>query len=510
MAVWYLDSDDEITDAVARLRDATDEHVVFVVPPGSRIATSRINMKLLRREASARGLNLAIASPDAQVRAMATSAGVLGLATTAEAEAALRRGDTVPEATVPSEDEGVSAGDASDRPAAESPGVRTSFRWGSRRLVASVVVVLIVAMGGVVVSLQTLPTARITLSPRIIALGPLQLTITALSTIDEQDLAARQIPAVRLPIPLRVEGTFPASGSQTIEERASGEVVFSSPEQSFDQPIPAGTRVRTAAGVEFETTAAVVLPKVEAGDGPARIAGPVEALEPGPEGNVPPGSISVVPSLASQGIDVTNPEPTSGGRFEQTPVVTRQDYDAAAVDLQNRLAGALARHLRDPSTVPVGLTVFSETADPGSVDHEPAAELLVGTEASQFSLSGAIEASVLAVDERLVAELARDALLAEVPAGMVALPDGFTIETAEGVADGERIRFESTAEGGAYQLIDADDLRSRIAGLPVSEARAILEAIGATTVSVWPDFLADLPGDRSRIRLDILEPSTTE
>ena len=40
---------------------------------------------------------LAIASPDAQVRAMATSAGVLGLATTADAQAALRRGDTAPE-----------------------------------------------------------------------------------------------------------------------------------------------------------------------------------------------------------------------------------------------------------------------------------------------------------------------------------------------------------------------------------------------------------------------------
>ena len=82
------------TDAVARLRNATDEQVVFVVPTGSRIATGRINFKLLHREAAARGLRLAIASPDAQVRAMAASAGVLGLSTAAEAEAALERGDT--------------------------------------------------------------------------------------------------------------------------------------------------------------------------------------------------------------------------------------------------------------------------------------------------------------------------------------------------------------------------------------------------------------------------------
>ena len=57
VAVWYLDSENEITDAVARLRGATDERVVFVVPPGSRIATGRINFKLLSREAEARGLH---------------------------------------------------------------------------------------------------------------------------------------------------------------------------------------------------------------------------------------------------------------------------------------------------------------------------------------------------------------------------------------------------------------------------------------------------------------------
>jgi hypothetical protein len=93
MAVWYLDNDDEITDAVARLRDTDDEHVVLVVPPGSRIATGRINFKLLAREARSRDLTLAVASPDEQVRTMAASAGVLARPTPDEAMAALARGE---------------------------------------------------------------------------------------------------------------------------------------------------------------------------------------------------------------------------------------------------------------------------------------------------------------------------------------------------------------------------------------------------------------------------------
>ena len=512
MAVWYLDNDAEITEAVARLRDATDERVVFVVPPGSRIATGRINFKLLSREAAARGLSLAIASPDAQVRAMATSAGVLGLATVAEAEAALRRGDTPVEPVEPD-----AAVDVAEEPAAatadlgaEAAGTR--FRWGSRRLAATVVVVLVVAITGMVASLQTLPTAEVSLTPRTVAIGPLEVTVTALSTISQPDLEARQVPAVALPIPLRVEGTFQASGSQRVEEQATGEVVFSAPGQALSRTveIQALTPVFTAAGIEFQTTATVALRPSVASDATAQVVAPIEAARPGPAGNVPAGAIDRVPSLADRGISVTNTEPTTGGSLEETPVVTREDYDAAAVDLENRLAGALAAYLRDPANVPPGLTLYPDTAEPGPVSHEPRADELVGTKASQFRLSGRVGARVLAVDKDLVTEMARSALLAEIPAGMAVLPDGLSIETADGRAEEERITFRSTARADAYEPIDADAVLARIAGLPVSEARAILEGIGATTVSVWPEFLGDLPGDPGRIRLHVLEPSTTE
>ena len=190
--------------------------------------------------------------------------------------------------------------------------------------------------------------------------------------------------------------------------------------------------------------------------------------------------------------------------------MTLEDYEAAAVDLQNRLAGALAAHLRDPQQATQGLTVYRETAEPGEASIEPASGQVVGSKAADFRLSGAIEASVLAVDEQLVRDLAAAAVEAEVPPGMTLLPGDPAIEASEGLAEGDRIVFESSAQGTAYQIIDRDELLSRLAGKPVSEARAILEVVGTATVSVWPDFLADLPGDPDRIRLDIQEPATAE
>ncbi len=512
MAVWYLDSDDEITDAVARLRNATDERVVFVVPTGSRIATGRINFKLLHREAAARGLTLAIASPDVQVRAMAASAGVLGLPTATEAEAALERGDTPPEPAETGPSEAGPAEGAADE-AMAAAGAETAAPAGrrvSRRMIVVAGGVLTVAVIGVVASLQALPTAQVTLTPRSATIGPLPLTITALTTVSEPDPETGRLPAVDVAIPLATEQTYAATGREVVEARATGSIVFTSADQPFDQQIPADTRVRTPSGVEFRTTEAVVVPRVGEGSGPSQVTVPVEAVAPGDAGNVAAGDISLVPSLEAQGIGVSNPEATSGGRYEETPVVTQEDYEAALADLQNRLVGELAARLRDPERLPEDLTVFTGTAEPGIVEHQPAADEVVGSRAAEFTLSGDLAAHVLAVDERSVDALARSIVLAELPDGMAVLPGRLSVQTGDGVAEDGGIRFDGTASAVAYQVIDKDAVLARIAGLPVSEARAILEDIGAATVSVWPEFLGDLPSDRNRIRLDVLDPSASE
>ena len=75
MSVSYLDVADEITDAVTRLRAANDKRVILVLPPGSRIGTSRINFRLLLREAQQHGVSLDVVSGEPGVRALAASAG---------------------------------------------------------------------------------------------------------------------------------------------------------------------------------------------------------------------------------------------------------------------------------------------------------------------------------------------------------------------------------------------------------------------------------------------------
>jgi hypothetical protein len=508
MAVWFLDNDDEITDAVARLRSTDDERVVFVVPPGSRIATGRINFKLLAREAEARELALAVASPDEQVRAMAASAGVLASATSDAAEAALERGDEPEAGLPPALPATASAETATTAPAAEQ--AASPLSWRSRRMRVATLLVLVAVVVGWALAAQVLPSAEITLRPRLAALGPLEVTVTASADVEALDAEAGTIPLTVISIPLELEERVEASGVQVTETKARGEVVFTSEGRPADKEIPAGTRVETPAQIRFRTTETAVLPASEEGV-PTQVAVPVEALEGGEAGNVRAEAISEAPSLADQGISVSNPAATTGGRTESAPLVEPRDFDDAVVNLGEALEGKLAAWVRDPANAPAGLTVFAETAERGPLSFQPLASEIVGTSVDGFTLAATATGEVLAVDEALVDEVLEERLRTSLPEAMALRDASIVVEHEPGeVEDGGRIRFSGLASATMEPRIDPEALLARIAGLPVSEAQAILDEIGSATVNVWPGFLGDLPNDRERITLDVLEASATE
>ena len=88
MGVIFLDQDDEITTAITRLRASEDIKVALVLPAGSRLGTSRINFRLLAREAQELPRQASIVTTEAGVRAIAVSAGLPAYASVAEYEAA--------------------------------------------------------------------------------------------------------------------------------------------------------------------------------------------------------------------------------------------------------------------------------------------------------------------------------------------------------------------------------------------------------------------------------------
>jgi hypothetical protein len=115
--VLYLDVDDEITSAAARIRATEGTRVAVVLPHGSRVATSRINFRLLARDAMTNGKRLSIVASDAATRALAASAGLPIFSTVGEYESSTEGGDSdAGDSSAAAAGAGVAAGEADDEP----------------------------------------------------------------------------------------------------------------------------------------------------------------------------------------------------------------------------------------------------------------------------------------------------------------------------------------------------------------------------------------------------------
>lgn len=566
MSVVYLEPDDEITGAIARVRAVTDGEVVVVVPHGSRIATSRINFKLLGKEANERRLNIVAVSDEPQVRALAISAGMPTYDSLPAAEQALAkfrdadrrlaertgRGPDEPpppprppdpqrSSDVPAEtmaftgalrDAPEVAGIRGQRPtgAAAEPLSETAVLTGAatgastgavgsarRRTKAKrrigIAPILVIALLALLVSgvaygaYMFLPTATITLVPATSQLNSEPFTITADPGVAVADVEAGVVPAQRIDVPVHVSGSFPSSGLEARETRAEGVVRFRSENTLNDVAIPSDTVVSTADGVEFVTQQSVTVPRASFQSGPTTVEVGVRAVRPGPRGNVPADTITDLPaSLAAQLITVRNPQPTDGGRRIEENIVTREDYDAAVASLTEQLGAKLASTVADPASVPRGLTAFPTTATVGNGTPDQPANALVGTITPTFSLGLDANGSVVAVNEALVDDLAAQRVRAELANDQRIVGDDVASGRSAGSVAGDSIEYQVSPTATVFSAPNDAALIDLVRGKSLSEALAALARYGEVDIDVWPDFVDRIPDQAARIRVNVAPP----
>lgn len=319
--IIYLDVDDEITTAAARIRALDAGRVAVVVPAGSRIATSRMNFRLLAREAAAAGKDLAIVAPDAASRALAASAGLTTFASVGDFEGPAPSGSVAPvapgSADAPDEDRAAGAATAGaaavgamaagaatsgaagsgappavppaghpsggsappggsgvpaappgateirSRSAGAGPRPQAAGRRGGRTI-ATVAIIAVLAVGALVVGAVAgyllLPAATVTVTPAVSTVGPIQLTVRADPAATTVDVGAGVVPAQRISLEVTAQGSYEATGERVEETAASGSVTFTNCNFLAATEIKAGSRVSTEAGVRFTTDETIVVP----------------------------------------------------------------------------------------------------------------------------------------------------------------------------------------------------------------------------------------------------------
>ncbi len=554
--VIYLDVDDEITSAAARIRAVEGALVAVVLPHGSRIATSRINFRLLARDAQGSGKQLAVVAGDAATRALAASAGLPTFATISEYEAA-DADDDAPEAIDQAEAAdaiGLAASSTvvspvpvsppapppaarrtpsvvpADRvvrdstppdPVREPPPPRSRAgrdddrprAGGVPTAVALAVLALAVLVGGVGAYLL-LPSATAVVTARESTVGPIALRVVASTAAQQPDPEALVVPAITKTIDLEAGQRFPVTGKRVEEAFATGTVRFRNFDFTRSESVPKDSVVSTQGGIRFTTDKAVTVPRAErvfTQIFPASATVTVTAVQAGPEGNVEPNTILIIPRGEDPlTLDVTNPDATTGGTRDEFPRITQEDVDAAVATLTIDLQTALEDRLDDPDLAEDGTTVFPETAELGAPDYSVELASLVGQEVDGFDLTATASATALAVDEAAVLTVAEANIISSVDPGNALVEGSSEVDPAPAVIANGVVTFPVVVTARQVLDIDPAAIKAEILGRSLDDARAILRRYGEVELTVWPDWVATIPTIDLRVDVRAATPITVE
>jgi hypothetical protein len=264
-----------------------------------------------------------------------------------------------------------------------------------------------------------------------------------------------------------------------------------------------GIRFRTLAGITIPA-GTFVLPNVI----PATRRVAVQAVKPGPEGNVPANAIIVVPQGENPTyLKVTNNNPTGGGTRTETPQISQAELDKAVAQLETQLDQTFADTIAAGAGAPADTTLFPKTAVLGPSVPNPDPKTLVGQAVPTYDLALSATGSVIAVDPRPVNEIATQQLEGKIGADHQLVDGSIDVVVGEGtVGEDGQVSFQATARAQRIPILDAALLRSLVKGKTQAEAEAALAPYGAAQVVLWPSWASTVTGFDSRLDLTVQGP----
>ncbi|HET8785226.1 MAG TPA: hypothetical protein VFM38_06290, partial [Candidatus Limnocylindrales bacterium] len=232
------------------------------------------------------------------------------------------------------------------------------------------------------------------------------------------------------------------------------------------------------------------------------------AVDPGPEGNVQPNTILVIPRGEDPlTLDVTNPDATTGGKRDEFPRVVQADINAATKAIDAQLASTFADRVADPSLAADGTTIFPDTAALGDATYSVDPASLLGKEVETFDLGATATGTVLAVDENAVQEVAEANIGPQVQQGYELVEGSSEVDPSPGVVENGVIAFPVTITARQVLQVDPAAVEARIRGKSLADAKAILDGYGRSELTVWPDWVGTIPTLDQRVEVRMAEPA---
>lgn len=475
-----------VLDAIDRIQAApADDELVLAVAAGAPVLRSPIFLEVMRRAAGAR--RVALVTPEARARSLATSVHMPAFASVS----ALERHEL--DATEPL------------GPVRRAAIVAAEPRRTSPVRVGAAFLALLAAAAVLFAVLA--PTATVVVAPISQPLGPREYDLRAGPSGDID--ATTQGPSA---ITARFTGT--ATGSRLEETKAKGVERFTNLTTS-DIRIPRGTIVKTSDNIAFQTTEDKTLPRTTFVIFPPSITAgrvdiPIEAVAPGPSGNVGARRIVVSPNPSQYSVE--NPEPTSGGDSKKIPIVQLADYELAASRADGELRTQADAQVEVwKRTAPAGQTIYGVVVKRTGLTAAAEVvgkELKVGETSFELVATGTATGYSVPSTEPRTTAIARLQQEADTGHDIDARGAVVDIVGAPTVED-DGVHWRVRARASQFRRLDAAAIRAALAGRPFEEVEQIVSGRGLrlVRVSTWPGWWPRLPLLDSRIQIESDAPA---
>jgi hypothetical protein len=473
-----------VLEAVERIAAApTADDLVLSISAGAPAARNAVFFEVARRAAGTR--RIAIVSPDARARSLASSVHLTAFASTA----ALERQELDATEQLTTARRAALARPARVKRAAGASPLRI---LGILSSLAAAALVLMAIVG---------PTATVVVAPVSKPLGPIEFNLRA--------GPQGEIPSALTLVANDLSQKFShsATGERLDPIKAKGIARFTN-RNTTEFRVVKGTVVRTRDGVRFQTTEEKVIPRSSLDILPpfvtfGNVDIAIEALDAGAAGNVSANTITITDR---NDFAVNNAQPTSGGEIKKFAVVTGSDYGLAAGRAEEELRKAGLKKVDDWKKAatkgqliygPV-MKVTAVTLQAGLVGTEPpngAFELTVTGTATGYSVP---EAEPRATTIAKLKERAEPENDINETAAIVDVVIGPTVEE-NGVS--WRVRGRTSQ----FPLVHDAPLRASLAGREFVEAEDVVKGQGLALVRVvvWPGWWPRLPFFDTRLRIEV-------
>jgi hypothetical protein len=524
----YANKSDSCATIVHKVLSCDQQELILYLPKGAVISETPKNFKLLKREISSAKKEVTVESIDNEILEMASSAGfkILDGLFSRVSPSKVPLMDIMPvkskietlagklpvEKASEMEPSLVVRGDEPEEEISSDEAEYTELgsqpkKSALKRLISLVIFTGVLGIMGYI-GFFALPRAEISIE-RKKADWSFAGTVVASTKVTEVSDEALTIPAQIFTISKNGVYSFPASGSEIVERKASGKVTIYNAYSSDPQPLVKNTRFVTPSGKVYRIVSGVTVPGAKISEGkiqPSSVETDIVADAPGDSYNTGPVAKLLIPGFQGSpkydgfyGEFKTN---ISGGFIGEMKVPTKEDIKKAKEEVTAKVDTALKASI--VVTVPPEFKIVENAISYTTTQDGVTSD---ANEKGEFSYGVVMEAKVPSFKESDLILLMEEKFKEENADSYDLILNNlvYSSNPTANFSSG-KISIPIEFSGTWARSFDAEVFRSEISGVSEESLKSAIFAIpGALSAKadLWPFWITRVPKNLDKIKINI-------